>query len=229
VASSRFRRCLGAASALLVALSWLTGCGAGGTIGGDASAARSLTRHGDTEYRVPGDSMLPTLPVGAKVDATRVTPAVGDVVVVSLPQEADRGMCSGIPYVPRGAACKGTAAGVGSLITVKRVAAAPGDEIYIKAGKAYRRAHGAATFEEEQEPYASSCHAAGCELPKPIKVPAGTWFILADARANVTDSRAYGVVPQRRILGVVTRVASTPAWFQHFYPRYNPCLHLPCN
>jgi signal peptidase I len=45
---------------------------------------------------------------------------------------------------------------------------------------------------------------AACEMPRPITVPDGTWFLAGDNRGASDDSRFWGPVPTAAIVGVVT-------------------------
>ena len=86
--------------------------------------------------------------------------------------------------------------------SVKRVIAAPGDSIYLKDGNVYLN---------------------GCKLNEPYLLPRmptftdskfrdqlilcgkDQYFLLGDNRLNSIDSRAYGPVPRRNILGPLVR------------------------
>jgi signal peptidase I len=56
----------------------------------------------------------------------------------------------------------------------------------------------------ENEPYTEPC-AGGlpCNFPKPIVVPPGDYFMLGDNRGESDDSRFWGPVPKRWIIGKV--------------------------
>ena len=70
------------------------------------------------------------------------------------------------------------------LELVKRVTGGPGDEV----------------------------HAArpGDPLPDPVRLGAGEWFVAGDSPARSTDSRTFGPVPTRDVLGVVRFVYWPP-------------------
>jgi signal peptidase I len=81
---------------------------------------------------------------------------------------------------------------------VKRVIAVPGDRVSI-AGD------GAAILDHRKldEPYKQPCSPRLCALRIPIRVPAGHWFLLGDNRPYSSDSRYWGPVPTRAIVGSV--------------------------
>ncbi len=55
-----------------------------------------------------------------------------------------------------------------------------------------------------REPYARPCTDTPlCELPRAVKLPAGTWFLAGDFRGESDDSRIWGPVPTNAILGRV--------------------------
>ena len=59
----------------------------------------------------------------------------------------------------------------------------------------------------ENEPYIEPCGAAPeCNLPKPIVVPAGDYFLLGDNRGDADDSRFWGPVPAAYVLGTVVHI-----------------------
>jgi signal peptidase I len=92
-------------------------------------------------------------------------------------------------------------------VTVKRVIALPGDLVDTASGRV--RIGG----KPLPEPYAS----VTAEIPAQI-VPADHVFVLGDNRAESLDSRAWGPLPERLILGrarlVLWRAGSTRRVFQ---------------
>ena len=43
--------------------------------------------------------------------------------------------------------------------------------------------------------------ATGCDFPRPITIPAGHWFMMGDNRGESDDSRFWGPVPRKWIIG----------------------------
>lgn len=160
-------------------------------------------------YKVPSGSMEPTLPVGTRVFLRKGAPFLGAIVVFHPPEGAERGECGPKPHrvSPGGAACDSALLKKSSLEFIKRVVAGPGDEIYVRAGHVYRKASGASTFVRERDPYIRACgHSVECDFPVPIRIPAGHWFLMGDNRGNSEDSRFWGPVPRKWIVGMATNL-----------------------
>jgi signal peptidase I len=103
-----------------------------------------------------------------------------------------------------GAACGQPVSEAANIRFIKRVVAAPGDEIYIKQGHVYREAAGKSTFVREQDSYAKACGTSPeCNFPTPIKIAPDHWFLMGDNRGESDDSRFWGPVPTGWIVGEV--------------------------
>jgi signal peptidase I len=162
-------------------------------------------------YRIPSGSMEPTLRIGQRVLVDRIgnnfgNPSIGDVLVF---------------HPPVGAANDTETCGVGQNLTVtnqacsvaipkedtstnfiKRLVAGPGDTIFIRAGHVYRKAKGQTAFKRESDGYINACGLGdGCDLPKPIVIPPGHWFMMGDNRGASEDSRFWGSIPRSWIIG----------------------------
>jgi signal peptidase I len=153
-------------------------------------------------YKIPSPSMVPTLDVGQRILANRLdtTPSVGDIVVFHPPQGAD----------PAGAECgdrnQGTnhaqacdkpTAKESSQTFIKRVVAGPGDMLKIIDGHVYRNGV------VEKDSYTEPCGGGpSCNFPTPIKIPPGDYFMMGDNRGQSDDSRFWGPVPDKWIIGV---------------------------
>ncbi len=156
-------------------------------------------------YRIPSGSMEPTLTIGQRVLVDRIgndffTPSIGDIVVFHPPvgaTEAGDGLC-GVPNLPTDEPCPRPTPKASSLNYIKRVVAVGGDTIAIING------HVILNGKRQHEPFASFAGCAGdqeCTYSKPIKVPAGYYFMMGDNRGNSDDSRFWGPVPSSWIIG----------------------------
>ncbi len=155
-------------------------------------------------YRTPSGSMEPTLPIGRKVLVKAGPPTVGDVVVYHPPEGFAAEECGPKAHVvkPGGAACDAPIPTASKIQGIKRIVAGPGDEIYVREGHVYRKAHGSGKFVRESDGYIRACtRSPECDFPTPIKVSAGHWFLMGDNRGESDDSRFWGPVPTAWILG----------------------------
>ena len=153
-------------------------------------------------YRIPSGSMEPTLAIGQRVLTNRLInhPSVGDIVVFHPPSGADPAnpQCAN-PNQGAGhaQACDASTSQESSETFIKRVVAGPGDTIYIRDGHVYR--NGVA----EKDRYIYPCGGdPSCTFRTPIKIPAGDYFMMGDNRGASDDSRFWGPVPNKWIIGV---------------------------
>jgi signal peptidase I len=207
---------LGTIATLLTA-----GCGTSRVdVVGDVSGSTvgSSSRIGPSRlYRVPSESMEPTLSVGTRVVVTGGVPTVGAVVVYH-PPEGSLLECGPRAHVvrPGGAACDSPITEESKAELVKRIVAGPGDEIYVRAGHVYRKVDGSGEFVKESDPYIRACGGRPeCDFPVPIEIPAGHWFLMGDNRGASDDSRLWGPVPTAWIVGVVTGYIPRSRHFPH--------------
>jgi signal peptidase I len=153
-------------------------------------------------YKIPSPSMEPTLSIGQRVLANRLInhPSVGDIVVFHPPAGADpasplcgtQGQGAGHPQ-----ACDQPTAKESNQTFIKRVVAGPGDVIRILDGHVYR--NGA----RENDAYTNACGAGpSCNFPTSIKIPPGDYFMMGDNRGESDDSRFWGPVPDKWVIGV---------------------------
>lgn len=153
-------------------------------------------------YRIPSPSMVPTLDIGQRVLTNRLInhPSVGDVVVFHPPAGANP--ASPVCGDPNEGAGHSQACGVStpqesSQTFIKRVVAGPGDTIYILDGHVYRNGV------REKDPYIEPCGSdPSCTFRTPIKIPAGDYFMMGDNRGSSDDSRFWGPVPDKWVIGV---------------------------
>jgi signal peptidase I len=154
-------------------------------------------------YRIPSGSMKPTLTEGQRVLVNRIGmrlngPHVGEIVVFHPPKEAEHEICGPTPHsvTPGGAACSQPEPRESSTNYIKRIVAGPGDVIYIKKGHLYRNG------KREADSYIRACgESSECDFPTPIRIPAGHWFMMGDNRGESDDSRFWGPVPTKWIIG----------------------------
>jgi signal peptidase I len=153
-------------------------------------------------YRIPSGSMEPTLHVGQRILANRMInhPSVGDIVVFHPPTgaDSDNGTCGDLRQgAGHSQACDRGTAAESSQTFIKRVVAGPGDTIYIKNGHVYRNGV------REKDPYIYQCgDGPNCNFLTPIKIPPGDYFMMGDNRGDSLDSRFWGPVPDKWVIGV---------------------------
>jgi signal peptidase I len=153
-------------------------------------------------FRIPSESMVPTLEIGQRVLVDRLTPELrsdferGDVVVFTPPAGADSDSC-GVARMP-GGACPQPTEERSDTNFIKRVVAVGGDRLSIRGGRVW--VDGMA----QREPFASLDACTGndeCDLPRPITVPEGHLFMMGDNRGASADSRLWGPVPEDWVIG----------------------------
>ena len=165
-------------------------------------------------YRIPSESMVPTLIIGQRVLVNRIgthfgDPSVGDIVVFHPPQGAEENRCGG-GQPPRGQVCIHEARQEASVNFIKRVVAGPGDKISVRNG------HVVLNGKLQKEPFTEPCQgAAGCDFPRTVTVPAGHWFMMGDNRGSSDDSRFWGPVPRKGVLARVDDCAPLIRLFCH--------------
>jgi len=153
-------------------------------------------------YYIPSASMVPQLKIDDRVVVSRLAYDIhsvkrGDIVVFKAPPILDTGHANG-GGVGGFFRSVGVALGVAEdhTVLIKRVIALPGEVVSGKAGHVY--------IDDEMlvEPY----------LPPgtvtsnfgPIRVPPGEVWMMGDNRGNSEDSRYFGPVPTKTIVGRAT-------------------------
>jgi signal peptidase I len=160
-------------------------------------------------YRIPSASMVPTLEISQRVLVDRITmhfsdPGRGDIVVFKPPLGADSDQC-GVQH-PADEACPEPTAQRSSANFIKRVVGLPGDRLKVIAGRVWING------KQLNEPYIRpdpNCEI--CDLPKEITIPPGDFFMMGDNRGESDDSRTWGPVPKKWIIG--------KAFFTYWPPR----------
>jgi len=140
-----------------------------------------------TAFYIPSPSMLDTLKIKDRVFVFRQAyafsePKVGDIVVFRVPEDIPK-------YDPD------------KPIWIKRVVGVPGDTVSIEDN------HLCINGERVTDPpffkrnaYYQPYGVPGNAFPK-TKVPSGCVLVFGDNSSNSYDSRYWGPIPQRRILG----------------------------
>ena len=152
-------------------------------------------------YRIPSESMVPTLEVGQRVLVNRIgerfgSPEIGDVVVFHPPRGAEIGNVCGGGDPPAGQVCGRPTRTRADVNFIKRVVAGPGDEIEVRNGRVVLNG------QPQEEPFTQACGGGdGCDFPESVRIPAGHYFMMGDNRGSSDDSRFWGPVPEEWIIG----------------------------
>ena len=152
-------------------------------------------------YRIPSGSMEPTLKVGQRVLVNRIgshfgSPSVGDIVVFHPPKNYDAGCANPTQGQEHGAPCSIAQTQRSSENFIKRVVAVPGDTVKIVGG------HAIVNGKPEKDGYIRPCSPGeDCDFPKAITVPKNEYFMMGDNRGESDDSRFWGPVPKKWIIG----------------------------
>ena len=149
-------------------------------------------------YRIPSESMVPTLEIGQRVLVNRIAnnfsdPERGDVVVFKAPLEAQSNTCAEPP--PPGLPCVKASTRKGPETFIKRVVGLPGDKIRIENGQVTRNG------EPEGNEAAQRCESGDCTFSNEFTVPKGHYWLMGDNRGASSDSRVWGPVPREWIIG----------------------------
>jgi signal peptidase I len=152
-------------------------------------------------YRVPSESMEPTIKVGDRVLVERVSiersdPSRGDIVVFKPPKGADLNVC-GTRHSPK-QPCPEPTRARSQVTFIKRIVAVPGDRLSIRGGLAVVNGE----VEDENVALADE-DCPTCNLQKEITIPPDHYFMMGDNRGASADSRDWGPVPRGWITGHV--------------------------
>lgn len=156
-------------------------------------------------YRIPSGSMEPTLDIGQRVLVNRIgtrfgDPSIGDIVVFHPPVGADvQPARCGAPDEGNGSArpCSVAVSGTSDQTFIKRVVGVGGDTIAIRDGHVIRNGR------LQREPFINPCAATafGCDFPREITVPDGSFYMLGDNRGASDDSRYWGPITKGQVIG----------------------------
>ena len=151
-------------------------------------------------YRIPSESMVPTLEIGQRVLVNRIgarfgDPEVGDVVVFHPPAGADQSKkCGGSK--PDDQVCTRSTPERSDVNFIKRIVAGPGDRLRIEGGQVILNGR------RQEEPFAAPRGGGeGCDPPREVTIPADHYFMMGDNRGSSDDSRFWGPVPEEWIIG----------------------------
>jgi signal peptidase I len=155
-------------------------------------------------YEIPSGSMLPTLHLGQRILVDRVgthfsSPKVGDIYVFHPPaSETCANPREGQNGDGRDArqACDVVQSQESSQTYVKRVVGLPGDHLSIRDGHVFRNG------KRESDSYTIPCDGSGeCDFPGTITIPPGEYYMMGDNRPDSLDSRFWGPVPKKWMIG----------------------------
>jgi signal peptidase I len=150
-------------------------------------------------YRIPSESMEPTLDVGERVLVSRVNyhvsdPDRGDIVVFHPPAGAEGNRC-GIVHPPD-QPCPRPTPQEADVNFIKRIVAVPGDTLSIRNG------HAVVNGKVQKDSFTRPCAGVGqCSYPRAIKIPPDHFFMMGDNRGESDDSRFWGPIPKKSIIG----------------------------
>jgi signal peptidase I len=162
-------------------------------------------------YRIPSESMVPTLEIGQRVLVNRIgmrftDPDVGDVVVFHPPRGAEEENTCGAGEPEPGQVCSRPTRERADVNFIKRIVAGPGDRLRVVEGRVIRNGR------QIRESYARPCGGGeACNFPREITIPPDHYFMMGDNRGSSDDSRFWGPVPRKWIIG--------PAFATYWPPR----------
>lgn len=150
---------------------------------------------------IPSSSMYPTLIEGDRIFVEKVTkpfraPKRGDVIVFYPPDETLKTDFLSVMARLTGILCKDVA-------YIKRIIGLPNDKLEIK--KENDNFYVYINGKKEIEPYIlSETDWIDCRDDMycgPFQIPDGQYFMMGDNRGNSQDSRFWGFLPERNIIG----------------------------
>ena len=151
-------------------------------------------------FRIPSESMVPTLSVGQRVLVNRVSgrfsePDRGDVTVFKPPKGADENRC-GVDK-PVNEPCPTPTKERSETNFIKRVVGLPGDRLKVVDNHVYINGR------KQDEPFinpGTPCEQL-CNLPREITIPKDHYYMMGDNRGESADSREWGPVPKKWLIG----------------------------
>ena len=158
-------------------------------------------RHDVQTFRIPSESMRPTLEVDDRITVNKdayddTGPELQDIVVSHPPEGALEGRCGVL--VGAGELCSRPGGGPADVFFVQRVVARPGDSLRVRDGRAIVNGR------PLDEPYAADCRGGPlCTFRGEITIPRDHYFVMGDNRGASDDSRFWGPLPRDHIIGRV--------------------------
>jgi signal peptidase I len=152
-------------------------------------------------YRIPSESMVPTLTVNQRVLVNRIgnnfsDPSVGDVIVFHPPTGATSTGGPECGVQVQNTLCSKPTSEKADVNFIKRVVAVPGDTLRVVDGHVIRNGKRA------DEDFAEPCGGGEtCTFRGSIKIPPDHYFMMGDNRGASDDSRFWGPVPREWIIG----------------------------
>ncbi len=150
---------------------------------------------------MPSESMEPAFSAGEVVTVDldaydSATPAIGDAVVFHPPRGVETEKC-GVPAQPK-KPCRMPTPKLSSQVFLKRVVATPGDRLSIRQGRPV--VNGSIALADVIQPCR---HFGACNMKRTITIPPNHYFVMGDNSGASSDSRFWGPVPARAIIGKV--------------------------
>ena len=151
-------------------------------------------------FRIPSESMVPTLAIGQRVLVDRVSerfgePDRGDIMVFKPPRGADDNVC-GVDKTET-QPCPRPTRQRSDTNFIKRVVALPGERMKVMNNRVYING------KRQDEPFISEntpCDQL-CNLETEIRIPKDHYFMMGDNRGASADSREWGPVPKKWMIG----------------------------
>jgi signal peptidase I len=154
-------------------------------------------------FRIPSESMEPTLEDGQRVLVDRLSyrfgePDRGDIVVFKPPAGADNeaNICGSSTYNEGRQACPQPTDDRSDTNFIKRIVGVPGDRLKVMGGQVF------IDGKAQDESFARLDDSCGiCNLPQEITIPEGHYFMMGDNRGASADSREWGPIPEKWMIG----------------------------